>query len=77
MAITIRHLQGPLAKQEQHFDDSVELILFGRSPECQVFYPADFTIVGRKHFEHMPATTLFGFSATAMSRSTAFQLTMA
>jgi hypothetical protein len=51
MSITIRHLEGPLAGQEQHFDDSVDRIVFGRAPECQVVYPPEYTLVGREHFE--------------------------
>lgn len=50
MAITIYHLDGPLAGQEQEFDNSVEVIVFGRSPECQVVYPPECTEVGRQHF---------------------------
>lgn len=51
MAITIKHLEGPLTGREQHFDDSVAVIQFGRSPECQVVYPPELVEVGRKHFE--------------------------
>ncbi len=52
MTITIRHLDGPLAGQEQSFDDSYASIVFGRDPEaCQVVYPPDYTVVGRRHFE--------------------------
>lgn len=50
MAITIIHLDGPRAGQAQQFDDSVDLITFGRSPECLVVYPLECTEVGRKHF---------------------------
>ena len=49
MSITILHLDGPLKGHEQHFDDSVDEILFGRSPECQVVYPPEYSIVGRMH----------------------------
>jgi len=51
VAITIRHLDGPLAGQLQRFDDSVDRIVFGRDPACQVVYPPVYTLVGRKHFE--------------------------
>jgi hypothetical protein len=51
MGITIRHLEGPLAGLEQRFDDSVEVISFGRSPECQVVYPPDCVEVGDRHFQ--------------------------
>ena len=50
MGVTITHLEGPLAGQEQHFSDSVEVIMFGRSPDCQVVYPPECTEIGRKHF---------------------------
>ncbi len=51
MAIIIRHLAGPLAGQEQRFDDGVEFITFGRSPDCDVVYPLEYTVVSRRHFE--------------------------
>jgi S1-C subfamily serine protease len=53
MSITIKHIDGPLKGQpDQHFDDRVETILFGRDREAaQVVYPPEFTIIGRKHFE--------------------------
>jgi hypothetical protein len=51
MAITIRHLEGPLVGHEQHFDDSVEVITFGRSAECDVVYPLECVEIGRKHFQ--------------------------
>ena len=41
MAIIIRHLEGPLAGQEQSFGDSAGVIVFGRSLECQVVYPLE------------------------------------
>lgn len=50
MGITIIHLEGPLAGKEQHFDDSVEAILFGRDrEEALVVYPPEYNVVGRKH----------------------------
>jgi hypothetical protein len=52
MAITIKHLEGPLAGQEQHFDDSIGKIMFGRSvEEAQVVYPPSCSVVGVRHFE--------------------------
>lgn len=52
MPITIKHLDGPLAGQEQKFDDSYKSIVFGRDPEaCQVVYPPDYDVVGKQHFE--------------------------
>jgi hypothetical protein len=52
MAITIRHLDGPLAGLEQEFDDSVEAIIVGRDPgQCHVVFPLEYLIVGRRHFE--------------------------
>ncbi len=51
MSITIKHLEGPLAGQEQHFDDTVGAILFGRDREAaEVVYPPEYDVVGRKHF---------------------------
>jgi predicted component of type VI protein secretion system len=49
MPLTIIHLDGPLAGQEQRFSDSVEVILIGREKDCQVVYPPETTSVGRKH----------------------------
>jgi hypothetical protein len=51
MAITIKHLEGPLAGQEQHFDDSVGKITVGRESDCQIVYPPGYTAVGKRHFE--------------------------
>lgn len=48
--ITIRHLSGPLAGQSQSFDDSKTKIEFGREPDCDIVYPADEELVGRRHF---------------------------
>lgn len=50
MAIIIRHLEGPLAGQEQSFGNSAGVIVFGRSLECQVVYPLECVEIGRKHF---------------------------
>jgi hypothetical protein len=50
MAITIKHLKGPLAGEVQRFDDSVDDITFGRSrEEAEVVYPPECDIVGRVH----------------------------
>jgi Trypsin-like peptidase domain len=53
MAITIKHLDGPLkGDAHQTFDDNVDSVVFGRDPEtCQVVYPPDYNVVGKKHFE--------------------------
>lgn len=51
MSITITHLEGPLAKQTQHFDDKTKTIKFGREADCQVKYPPEYTIVGKQHFQ--------------------------
>jgi hypothetical protein len=52
MSITIKHLEGPLAGQEQSFGDGVSAIAFGRDPEtCQIVYPPECDIVGRQHFQ--------------------------
>ena len=50
MAITIKHLEGPLAGREQHFDDSVGEITFSRGSECDVVYPLEYNIISRRHF---------------------------
>lgn len=50
MGITIIHLEGPLAGKEQHFDDSVAEILFGRDrEEALVVYPPEYDVVSKKH----------------------------
>lgn len=49
MSITIRHLDGPLKGLEQHFDDSVAEIIIGRSPDCQVVFPPEYTEISKKH----------------------------
>lgn len=50
MAIQITHLDGPLAGKTQAFGDDKDRITFGRLPECDVVWPADFTKVSRHHF---------------------------
>jgi hypothetical protein len=51
MSITIKHLHGPL-KGDQPFDDKYPSVVFGRDPEaCQVVYPPEYDVVGKKHFE--------------------------
>jgi len=51
MSITIKHLDGPL-KGDQPFDDKYPSVVFGRDPEaCQVVYPPEYDVVGKKHFE--------------------------
>jgi Trypsin-like peptidase domain len=53
MPITIKHLDGPLkGTPNQTFDDKYMSVVFGRDPEeCQVVYPSDYNVVGKKHFE--------------------------
>ncbi len=51
MSITITHLEGPLAGQTQHFDERTKTIVFGREGDCQVVYPPEYTVVGKRHFE--------------------------
>ena len=53
MSITIKHLDGPLkGEPDQTFDDKYTSVVFGRDPEeCQVVYPPDYNVVGKKHFE--------------------------
>ena len=48
--LIIRHLTGPLAKTEQRIESNVDRVMFGRQLDCQVSYPADATIVARRHF---------------------------
>ncbi len=52
MAITIKHLEGPLAgTKPQRFGDDVQEIMFGRAREADVLYPMAYDVVGRKHFQ--------------------------
>jgi len=52
MSITIKHHDGPLKGEQQHFDDSVTTIMFGRDrEEAQIVYPPEYDVVGRRHFE--------------------------
>jgi Trypsin-like peptidase domain/FHA domain len=46
----IKHLSGPLRGEEQSLSDDRERITFGRSNSCDVVFPPEETIVGRKHF---------------------------
>jgi hypothetical protein len=49
--IVIKHIDGPLAGQQQYFPDGVMTITFGRPPDkTDVSYPSDYTKVGRTHF---------------------------
>jgi hypothetical protein len=49
--IVIRHRTGPLAGKEQRIETKSDRITFGRDPDvCDVVYPADATIVARRHF---------------------------
>lgn len=50
LAVTVKHLRGPLAGQEQTFDEAVEEIDFGRKA-MHVRYPPDCLIVGKHHCE--------------------------
>jgi hypothetical protein len=48
--LVIRHIEGPLAGQQQYFPDGVETITFGRPPQkTDVAYPRSYTRVGRLH----------------------------
>ena len=49
LAVTINHLEGPLAGKVQSFDEGVKQIDFGRQAE-QVAYPDECKIVGKHHF---------------------------
>ncbi|OYW60754.1 MAG: hypothetical protein B7Z40_19565, partial [Bosea sp. 12-68-7] len=49
--LVVRHIDGLLAGQEQRFGSDVERIVFGRDPDlCQVVFPPDCNLVGRRHF---------------------------
>jgi hypothetical protein len=49
--IVIKHIDGPLAGQQQYFPDGVKTITVGRPPNStDVSYPKDYTEVGRAHF---------------------------
>ena len=45
----IHHLSGPLAGKSQTFDDAKDKIEFGRESDCDVVYPDEETLVGRRH----------------------------
>lgn len=49
IVVQMVHIQGPLKGEIQEF--SQPLILVGRHPSCQVRFPADLTIMSRKHAE--------------------------
>ena len=46
----IRHLSGPLKGREQVVSDEQQRITFGRSKDCDVVFPEELTLVGRRHF---------------------------
>jgi hypothetical protein len=49
--VMVKHIDGPLAGQQQYFPSGVEVISFGRPPDkTDVSYPGDYTKVGRTHF---------------------------
>jgi hypothetical protein len=48
--LIIRHLTGPLAGREDRIEPNVDRVMFGRQLDCQVSYPADATMVARRHF---------------------------
>lgn len=49
MSITIKHLDGPLKGETNEFGDGVATILIGRQADCQIVYPAEYTIIGKTH----------------------------
>jgi len=62
MALTIRHLDGPLAGRTQSFGDDKQRIVFGRDPAvCDVVWPSDFTAVSRQHFALVKTTGGYRF----------------
>ena len=49
--VVVKHIDGPLAGQQQYFPSGVETITFGRPEEVtDISYPADYAKVGRLHF---------------------------
>src|SRR5512134_3067572 len=62
MALTIRHLDGPLSGRTQTFGDDKARIVFGRDPaQSDVVWPPDFTAVGRQHFALVKTTGGYRF----------------
>ncbi len=49
MAITIKHLDGPLEGERQDFDDTDATILIGRSAKAQIVYPEECNTIGEEH----------------------------
>ena len=47
IVVQMIHIEGPLKGQIQEFSEST--IPIGRHPSCLLKYPADFTIISRKH----------------------------
>jgi hypothetical protein len=47
--ITISHKSGPLAGETRKFDDDKTTIEIGRETDCDIVYPEDEALVGRKH----------------------------
>ena len=62
MALTIRHLDGPLSGRTQSFGDDKARIAFGRDPaKSDVVWPPDFTAVARQHFALVMTTGGYRF----------------
>jgi hypothetical protein len=49
MSITIKHVDGPLQGETNEFGDGVGTILIGRQADCQIVYPAEYTVIGKTH----------------------------
>jgi hypothetical protein len=62
MALTITHLDGPLAGRSQSFADDKARIVFGRDPNvADVVWPPDYTAVSRQHFALVKTTGGYRF----------------
>jgi hypothetical protein len=46
----VKHVSGPMAGTDTQIDPRTQRITFGRSLDCEIVYPPEFTEVGRKHF---------------------------
>lgn len=49
ITVQLIHIQGPMKGEIQEFSD--DTVSIGRHPSCRVLFPADLTIVSRKHAE--------------------------
>ncbi len=49
ITVQLIHIQGPMKGEIQEFSD--DTVSIGRHPSCRLLFPADLTIVSRKHAE--------------------------